>query len=541
MMNPFTTVLDMQRQAWEATADLAEKSNVAPERTETIENIEVGQTPSEVVYEENKLKLLHYEPMTEEQHDVPILVTYALINKPYILDLQPDRSVVQTLLEAGFDVYLIDWGEPSKLDRTLSLDDYVNRYIDNCVDVVRERSGQDSINILGYCMGGTKSAMYASLYPEKVENLALMAAGLCFAGDGGVLELWGSENYYDPETVTETFDNVPAEFLDVGFALMDPVANNVTKYVRFYDNMEDEDFVENFARMERWLDEGIDVAGTVYEEFIRDIYQENKLYENELHLNGEHVDLTNIDMPVLQIVAEYDHLIPPEASKPFNDVISSNDTQIMEFATGHIGMSVSSRSHDELWPDVCEWFESRSNGTDVETETETPEPADADAALAGDVAGDESGPEDLTDGGSSVESADTSDTADSPDTTTAETADIDAETSDRHGEDRSDAEIAEREADDVQTEPAEPGEMTVDEDVVDDVTDETAAADSAIEAETDDLTELSGVGQAYADALAEAGIETFDQLAAADVAELATETGLSPSRLEDWIGQARDR
>jgi len=132
----------VQRQAWEATADLAEKTKVVPERTETVENIDVGQTPSEVVYEENKLELLHYEPMTEEQHGVPILIVYALINKPYILDLQPDRSVVQTLLEAGFDVYLIDWGEPSKLDRSLSIDDYANRYIDNCVvDVVRERPG----------------------------------------------------------------------------------------------------------------------------------------------------------------------------------------------------------------------------------------------------------------------------------------------------------------------------------------------------------------------------------------------------------------
>ncbi|WP_254764914.1 class III poly(R)-hydroxyalkanoic acid synthase subunit PhaC [Natrinema marinum] len=488
MKNPYSIALDMQRQAWEATADLADKSRIAPERTETVENIDVGQTPSEVVYEENKLRLLHYEPMTEEQHDVPILVVYALINKPYILDLQPDRSVVQTLLEAGFDVYLIDWGEPSKLDRSLSLDDYVNRYIDNCVDEVRERSGQDAINILGYCMGGTKSAMYASLYPEKVKNLALMAAGLCFAGEGGVLELWGADDYYDPETVTETFDNVPAEFLDVGFALMDPVANNVTKYVRFYDNVEDEDFVENFARMERWLDEGIDVAGEAYEEFIRDIYQENKLYENELTLGGEHVDLSKIDMPVLQIVAEYDHLIPPEASKPFNDVISSEDTEILEFATGHIGMSVSSRSHADLWPQVCDWFEARSDGTEAEGEPEAPAEAGADAALAEDVSGEETGTADLADGGSSVEATSSAEAQPEPDV----------------------------EADDD------------------------AAAD-AVESETDDLTELNGVGQAYADDLAAAGIETFDDLASADIADLAAETGISPSRIEDWTDQARER
>ncbi|WP_126661474.1 class III poly(R)-hydroxyalkanoic acid synthase subunit PhaC [Haloterrigena salifodinae] len=530
MNNPFATALNMQRQAWEATADLAEKSQVAPDRTETVENIEVGQTPSEVVYEENKLKLLHYESQTEEQHDVPILIVYALINKPYILDLQSDRSVVRTLLESGFDVYLIDWGEPSKLDRSLSLDDYVNRYIDNCVDVVRERSGQDAINILGYCMGGTKSAMYASLYPEKVKNLGLMAAGLCFAGEGGVLELWGGEEFYDPEAVTETFDNVPAEFLDVGFALMDPVANNVTKYVRFYDNMEDEDFVENFARMERWLDEGIDVAGEAYEEFIRDIYQDNKLYNNELYLGDERVDVSNIDMPVLQIVAEYDHLIPPGASKPFNEVIGSDDTETMEFATGHIGMSVSSRSHEELWPQVSEWFEERSNGTDVASEPETPEPETTDAALAEDVAGDESGAEDLTDG-SGLET----------DAESSTQTELDAETSDLHGEDRSDAEIVERGEDDVQEEPAEPGEMNVDEEVVEEVTDEDVDAASAIESDTDDLTALDGIGQAYADTLAEAGIETFDELTDADVAELATETGISPSRIEDWIEQAESR
>jgi polyhydroxyalkanoate synthase len=379
MQNPFAATLDMQRQAWENASELFEKSQVAPDRAETLQEVEVGETPSEVVYEENKLRLLHYESRTDEQEPVPILIVYALINRPYILDLQPDRSVIRTLLDNGYDVYMIDWGEPSNLDRSLTLDDYVNRYVDNCVDEVRHRSGQDAINVLGYCMGGTMSTMYAALYPEKVHTLALMAAGLCFGGDSGVLELWGAEDYYDPEKVTDTFGNVPAEFLDVGFALMDPVQNYVTKYVRFYENMEDEDFVENFARMEEWLGDGIDVAGETYNEFIRDIYQENKLMNNELYLGGDHVDIGNIQMPVLQIVAEYDHLIPPEASKPFNDVLETDDKTIMEFPTGHIGMSVSSRSHAELWPDVCDWFGERmvddtgdvSTATDdVESETD---------------------------------------------------------------------------------------------------------------------------------------------------------------------------
>ncbi|MCO8243468.1 MULTISPECIES: class III poly(R)-hydroxyalkanoic acid synthase subunit PhaC [unclassified Haladaptatus] len=350
----------MQRQQWEQAADIMERGTALPEQTERMMDVEVGQTPCEEVYSENKLTLNHYEPTTDEQHDVPILIVYALINRPYILDLQPDRSVVKTLLDEGFDVYLIDWGEPSKLDAHLTLHDYVDRYIDNCVDVVRERSGEDAINVLGYCMGGTMSAMYASLHPEKVRNLGLMAAGLCFDGEGGVLEQWGDEEYYSPEAITETVGNVPSDFLDVGFALMDPVDNFVTKYVRLFDNIENDEMVENFARMEKWIGDGIDVAGETYCQFIEDIYQDNKLAKNELYLGDEHIDLGNIDMPVLQIVGEYDHLIPPEASKPFNTVIASEDTSIIEFPTGHIGLSVSSSSHTKLWPEVSEWYAERS-------------------------------------------------------------------------------------------------------------------------------------------------------------------------------------
>jgi polyhydroxyalkanoate synthase len=217
-----------------------------------------------------------------------------------------------------------------------------------------------------------------------------MAAGLCFDGTGGILEMWGDEDFFSPGAITDTFGNVPAEFLDVGFALMDPVTNYVTKYGTLYDNIENEDFVENFARMERWLNDPIDVAGTAYREFLEDVYQGNKLYRNELELNGERVDLDDITMPVLQVIGEYDHLIPPEASKPFNENIASDDTEIMEFSTGHIGLSVSRSTHEHLWPDVAEWFAERSVDADADgsapaAESEAPEAATSDAAVAEDA------------------------------------------------------------------------------------------------------------------------------------------------------------
>ena len=365
--NPFALALQAQRELLETTSGATKRASIASERAERMRNVEVGTTPSTVVYEENKLELLHYEPRTESQHGTPILVVYALINKPFILDLQPDRSVVRRLLDAGHDVYLIDWNEPSRLDQHLTLDDYINRYIDNCVDVVRERAGVDRINVLGYCMGGTMTAIYAALHPEKVRALGLMAAGLCFDDTGGVLELWGDSEYYDPRDVVDVYGNVPAEMLDIGFALMDPVANYVSKYVRLYDNLENDDFVENFARMERWLSEGIDLAGESYVQFLEDIYQGNKLYNNEMYVGDRHVDVTAIDMPILQITGEYDHLIPSETSKPFNEVVGSEDTEIIEHPTGHIGLAVSGSSHSDVWPRVAEWYVEKSPDDDLET------------------------------------------------------------------------------------------------------------------------------------------------------------------------------
>jgi len=360
MYEPLTQVLDAQSRGLEELAGATRKGQLLPERLAQMESVDVGQTPSEVVYEENKLELLHYEPLTDEQHDTPLLVVWSLINRPYILDLQPGRSVVRRLLEAGHDVYMIDWNEPSRLDQHLGMHDYVDRYIDNCVDAIRDRTDRASVNVVGYCIGGAMTAMYAARYPGKVNALGQIAGTLYFDDTGGVLETWGDGAHFDPESMVAPGGNVHAEVLARMFELLDPVSNTVGKYVHLYENLEDEAFVENFARMERWLDEGIDLSGSVYVEIMEHLYQNNELYRNELELDGEPVDLGAIDMPVLQIVGEHDDLVPPEASLPFNDAVASDETDVIEFPTGHIGISVSSRSHDEYWPRVADWFADRS-------------------------------------------------------------------------------------------------------------------------------------------------------------------------------------
>ncbi len=500
-MNPFTAAVDTQQRTLEATSEYLEKVPTLAEQVERVADIEVGLTPNEVVYEENKLELLHYTPEMagiepETRQDVPILIVYALINKPYILDLQPDRSVVRRLLEAGFEVYLIDWGEPSRLDASLTLEDYVTRYTDNCVDVVRERSGQESINLLGYCMGGTMGVMYAALFPEKVKNLGLMAAGLCFDDTGGVLELWGEEEYYDAEQVADTFGNIPAEFLDIGFALMDPVSNYVSKYLRLYDNVEDDEFVENFARMERWLDEGIDVAGETYKEFIEDIYQDNKLAHNEFYLGDTHVDLGEIEMPIVQVVGHYDHLIPPESSTEFNDLVPSDDVTTFDARTGHIGLSVSSSSHDELWPSVADWFAERSTQDAEEDEPET------DSANIDEVGSD-------IDDAADAEAVDTESTG-----SEAEARETDAEA----GDEATDDETAAAEEPDADT-----GQSTFSKGVG-----------------GDQLESIRGIGPHYAEQLRGAGVDSVAALVEADADSLSEQVTPSAEQVQEWIDNATD-
>jgi len=332
--------------------------------------VEVGTTPADIVYRINDIKLLHYKPITERQEPVPILIIYALINKPYILDLQPDRSVVKFLLQSGFDVYLIDWGEPQEKDHILTIDDYVNNFINKIVDYIREQNGIDKLTILGYCMGGTLSTMYIALHPKKVKNFMAMAAPIYFDTDESLLHVWAKPEYFDVDRLVDTMGNVPPEFLNGGYMFLDPIGNLYSKYIKFLENIDNDAFVRMFLRMEKWINDGIPLAGETFREIIKYGYQQNLLVQNKWKLNGNTIDLRNITMPVLNIIGRYDHLVPPTASKPLLDYVGSTDTKELLLPTGHIGLSVSSKSYRELWPNVVEWLKPRSQTTTENKQTE---------------------------------------------------------------------------------------------------------------------------------------------------------------------------
>jgi len=330
--------------------------------------IPVGTTPSEVVYSEDKMRLLHYIPTVERPHPVPVLIVYALVNRYYILDLQPDKSVIKKMLAEGFDVYIIDWGYPSGPDRYLTLDDYVNGYIDRAVDRIREISGMDKITLLGVCQGGTLSTMYASLYPEKLKNLVALVTPVNFDTDKGLLNIWAKSMDFD--RIVDCYGIIPGDVLNAGFLLTDPFRLMIDKYVGMFDRIEcksdeacrlrNEETIRNFLRMEKWIFDSPGQAGEAYRQFMKDCYQKNLLIRNEMRLNGKKVDLRNITMPLLNVMAETDHLVPNEASIPLTDAVSSTDKETLIFPTGHIGIFVGSKSQREVVPKIAAWLKPRS-------------------------------------------------------------------------------------------------------------------------------------------------------------------------------------
>jgi len=334
----------------------------ASDYAKSIGNIDVGTTPADIVHQGRILRLLHYKPMVEKTHPIPLLVVYALINRYYALDLQPDKSWVRGMLRQGFDVYMIDWGEPQPIDRYLTFDDYVNRYIDYFVDLVRDASGQEKVSLHGYCMGGTMSVMYASLHCDKVKNLYVTSPVIDAEKDTTVLG--NLSKHIDPDLLIDIYGNVPPEFLYLCYNILKPFKQGVRKYIEFPNKAHDKEFVENFLRVEKWLYDTPPIAGETFRQWVRDIYQKNLLVKNQMKLADKLVDLRRIDMPLFTVVAEDDHLVSPECSIPLNYTVSSEDKELRVYPTGHIGLLASEYSQENIIPEVAAWLKERSYNHD---------------------------------------------------------------------------------------------------------------------------------------------------------------------------------
>lgn len=322
-------------------------------------HISVGDTPNDIVSETRLYRLLHYHSLVKRVSSTPILVVYALVNRSYVLDLQPNKSWIRHLLMQGFDVYLLDWKSPGRIDKYVSFDDYVNSYIDDCVEIVQNNNSSDKITLHGYCMGSSMSAMYTSLHQEKIKNLVTIAPVIDTSKDTTVIA--NISKQMDIDKVVSYIGYLPPEKLYECYSILKPFKQGVNKYFNLIENIDNETFVQNFLRIEKWLYDTPPIAGETIKQWINDIYKKNLLVKNQFKLGTTIVDLKKINVPLLNIVAEEDHLVSPECSVPLNEVVSSEDKRLIRFHTGHVGLIASSYSQNNVLPKVGQWIKSRSN------------------------------------------------------------------------------------------------------------------------------------------------------------------------------------
>lgn len=322
-----------------------------------IQAVDIATAPRETVWQSGKVKLYHFTRETPAQVRTPLLISYALVNRWEMMDLQPDRSLIRRLQAEGLDIYVIDWGYASIVDRYKTMEDYIEGDLDDCVEYIRRKHQTPQVNLLGVCQGGTFSLIYAALHPEKIRNLVTLVTPVDFSPDDGLLFRWSRE--MDVDQIVDNFNGVvPGDFLNIAFDLLKPMGKT-RKYAGLPKLGQDKAALENFLRMEKWVADGPSQAGETYRQFIKDFYQGNKLFKGELQLGGKAVDLKRITMPLLNIYAKEDHLVPPACTIPLNEAVGSTDKQLYEFPGGHIGVFVGSRSQRELAPTVARWLGSR--------------------------------------------------------------------------------------------------------------------------------------------------------------------------------------
>lgn len=329
------------------------------ETLRAVDAVDVGASQREEVWRDGKVVLYRFRSdAAQPSQKVPLLICYALVNRPYMVDLQSDKSIVRGLLERGQDVYIIDWGYTDRSDRYLTLEDYVQRFLGGAVDHLRGRHGVDAVNLLGICQGGAFSLCYAALNASKVRNLVTMVTPVDFHTEDNMLAGWARS--LDVDLMVDTLGNVPADVMNWCYLALKPWRLLVQKYVGLVDILDDKRALEDFLRMETWIFDSPDLAGEAFREFIRQFYQDNGLVKGTVRIGGRGVDLRQVNMPVLNIFAEQDHLVPPSASRPLRGLVGTDDYSEVSFRGGHIGIYVSGRAQREVPQSIHDWLARRS-------------------------------------------------------------------------------------------------------------------------------------------------------------------------------------
>jgi polyhydroxyalkanoate synthase subunit PhaC len=324
----------------------------------------IAQTPKQAIWTLNKATLYRYIPMVpdEKRHRLPLLLVFALMNRPYILDLRPGHSFVEFMLQHGYDLYLIDWGAPGIEDKDLKFDDYTLDYMPRAIRKMKAVSGCPEFSLLGWCIGSILTTIYAALRPDDgIRNLISLTGPLDFGNKEAItFARWTDERYFDVDKVLAAFGNMPAAMIEYGAKALKPVENYVGNFLKLWDNIDDPRAVEAWHEMFTWVTDNIPMAGGAFRQLIVDLYRNNRLVKGELLIRGERVNLSNIRANLMTVIAEGDHITPPCQSESLPQLVSSPDKETFRIPGDHIGIMAGSAAHKRTWPHIDDWLARRS-------------------------------------------------------------------------------------------------------------------------------------------------------------------------------------
>ncbi|MBI3181438.1 MAG: alpha/beta fold hydrolase [Myxococcales bacterium] len=318
----------------------------------------VGQTPADAVFRENKWSLLRYRPREGgPAHRTAVLLVPSLINRHYVLDLMPGKSFAEFLVAAGHPVFAIDWGTPADEDRYLTFDEVCDRYLGRAVRQVAASSPRGKAHLLGYCMGGTLTAIYAAAHPERVASLTALAAPIRFH-DSGLLSAWSRAESFDLDALVDGFGNVPWQLMQSSFHLLRPTLG-LSKMVGLLDRAWNDEFLDGFLALEKWGNDNVSMPGELYRRYVRELYREDALWNGTFALSGERVRLSRIECPVLAVTFEHDSIVPKESAAALLELAGSSDKQRIHLPGGHVGAVVSKTGAKTLWPQLSAFWAAR--------------------------------------------------------------------------------------------------------------------------------------------------------------------------------------
>jgi polyhydroxyalkanoate synthase len=319
----------------------------------------IGATPKDVVWTHRKTTLYRYRS-PRRTHPVPVLLVFALINRPDVFDLRPGHSFVEFLLGEGFDVYLLDWGVPDDEDADTGLDYYVCDALPWGMREVLRRSGADELSLLGWCIGGTLCALHAATAERSpVRNLVLLTTPVDTSES--LYGTWVGRDDFDVDYIADRWDTIPGGAVDFANKLMKPVTNFWTTKRTVVENAFDGvDQRERYQAMAKWVADNPPFPAQAYREWITWMYKEHRLINGTLRLRGRRADLAKIDQNLLVVTAGADHITPRSNTLPLLDRVSSADVTHFDRVGGHIGLMAGSKAKREIWPDLAAWLRERS-------------------------------------------------------------------------------------------------------------------------------------------------------------------------------------